>query len=168
MATPTYTLIDSTVLGSSASSVTFSGISATGKGDLVLVMEYLANTSTADANVQLNSDTLQNYPYVVMTGTGSSAVSGQSTTYPALRTGFDSIADTTSKHNVIMQILDYSATDKHKSVLVRSGGAGTYDAAEAWAERWASTSAVTQIDIKTFTDAFAAGSSFYLFQIVSE
>jgi len=41
MATPTYDLLDSTVLTSSASTVTFSGISATGKGDLVLVINAI-------------------------------------------------------------------------------------------------------------------------------
>ena len=48
MATPTYTLIDSVTLGSSASSVTFSSIPA--GGDAVLV---ISGTSSAAASIKV-------------------------------------------------------------------------------------------------------------------
>ena len=67
----------------------------------------------------------------------------------------------------ILQIQDYSATDKHKSYLYRSGGAtdtnyGTYAAAG----RWANTSAITTITIApSGSYTLLAGSTFALFGI---
>ena len=58
MATPTYTLIDSTTLTSSASSVTFSSISATGKGDLVLVSNVIV-ANGYEAGVAILFDSYQ-------------------------------------------------------------------------------------------------------------
>ena len=167
MPTPTYTLIDSTVLGSSASSVTFSGISATGKGDLVLIAEYYSTGTSTSLRPRFNSDTGSNYSYVYAAGNGSSATSFAATLDYLRTTSFD-VATASSPHFAIIQIMDYSATDKHKSVLVRGNQTQTYPGAGAIAGRWANTNAITQIDCNTNGTDFAAGSSFYLFQIVSE
>ena len=165
MATPTYTLIDSVTLGSSASSVTFSGISATGKGDLVLIVEGLGATSFVDANVQLNSDSGSNYIYVRMLGNGSTATSASSASTTSLNAGY-SFAGSTNRGMATIQIMDYSATDKHKSALLRVDNAAF--ASVAAAARWANTAAVTSVTILTPSDNYAAGSTFHLFQIVSE
>jgi len=164
MATPTYTLIDSTVLGSSASSVTFSGISATGKGDLVLVAEVTGSGGLAAGLMRVNSDSGANYRWVTAIGTGSTTVSSSTSSTTGIGSGLN--ADTTEKAIAIFQLMDYSATDKHKSVLVRGNNVdrGTY----MYANRWANTSAITSIEVLTTTNQFAAGSSFYLYQIVSE
>ena len=108
MATPTYTLIDSVTLTSSASSVSFTGISATGKGD-----------STSNFNLMK------------------------------------------------VEFQDYSATDKHKSYLIRSDESSF--TTQALAGRWASTSALASLYIYGggFTN-FAIGSTFHLYQLVSE
>jgi len=163
MATPTYTLIDSTVLGSSASSVTFSSISQDYR-DLVLVVE-LVSTNTSFAALRFNSDSGSNYSNVWMQGDGSTASSSsQTTTY--IR-GFSSAART----NPIMatfQIMDYSATDKHKSTLTRSldpGLSTPVDKTVAYAGRWASTSAITQIDVVAISNSYDVGSTFYLYGI---
>jgi hypothetical protein len=74
MSTPTYTLIDSVTLGASAASVTFSSISATGKGDLVLVSNVIV-ANGYEAGVRFNSDSGNNYTMVNMRGTGSSTSS---------------------------------------------------------------------------------------------
>ncbi len=78
MATPTYHLIDSTVLSSSASSVTFSSISQDYR-DLILVATGTTSTATYRA-VQLNGDTGSNYSYVNAAGDGSATNSYAGTT----------------------------------------------------------------------------------------
>ena len=162
MATPTYTLIDSVTLGSSASSVTFSGISATGKGDLVLVIEQSSVSGVIAARGVFNSDSSSSYNTVLMQGDGSSPATGSGT-----NTYFNfGVSSDTSKTISRIQIQDFSATDKHKTCLARLGRADYVTYASAL--RWASTSAITSIDITASASSFAAGSTFHLYQIVSE
>ena len=162
MATPTYTLIDSVTLGSSASSVTFSGISATGKGDLVLVSNVIV-ANGYEAGVRFNSDSGNNYTMVNMRGTGSSTSSSavQDPGYLPIQKNISGNA------LMITQVLDFSASDKHKSVLNR--GNSTQFGTTAAAHRWASTSAITSVYIyEVNATSFSAGSTFSLYQIVSE
>jgi len=156
----TYTLIDSVTLGSSASSVTFSSISQD-YGDLVLVIDG-QTTGGSNCSFTLNSDTGANYPYVFMRGDGSSTTSG-TTTANANYVGYF----TSNPCNAIIQIMDYSATDKHKSSLVRMNDSSARVFANA--NRWASTSAMNRIDfILSGGESFATGSTFYLYGIASE
>jgi len=160
MPTPTYTLIDSVTLGSSASSVTFSSIDQS-YGDLVLVMDLLG-----DANISIyqrlnNNSTASAYSYVYMTGTGSASSLSQSLSFFLIGNG--AFVRSTSRWLGIEQFLDYSATDKHKSVLGRYNN--TSDGTDAMAGRWANTAAITQIESYTSNGNFVAGSTFHLYGI---
>lgn len=164
MATPTYDLISSQVLSTSASSVTFSSISQDYR-DLVLVCEA-SHTKTGYNNMRLilNSDTGSNYNLVSMGGDGSSAFSTS-----ASNQAFMDITGTNLNTSQVglftCQFMDYSATDKHKTVLTK------HDSAERgtnrFANRWASTSAITSIQVSFETDQIASGSTFYLYGIAS-
>ena len=152
MATPTYTLLDSVTLGSSASSVTFSSISQD-YGDLVLVV---SPSNAMQGELRFNSDSGSNYNFVYMRGTGSSAQSNSGTvTYELIDTGAYDLCR--------VQIMDYSATDKHKSMLNRSDRSSARTVARAC--RWANTSAITTVSITGATGNFDAGSTFYLYGI---
>lgn len=159
MGTPTYTAIASQTLTSSASSVTFSSIPGTFR-DLVLVAQATTTGATTRAiRLQFNSDTGSNYSVVNMSGDGSSASSTTSTT-----TSFTvGPCAMTIVGQGIMQIMDYSATDKHKSVLTRNDNAE--GSLTAYAQRWANTSAVTSIYLFPNLDSFAAGSTFSLYGV---
>ena len=159
MATPTYTLIDSVTLGSSASSVTFSSIPA--GGDAVLVMEFKAGSSLVAPRVQINGDTGSNYSFVSMYGDGSSTYSGNNT-LTDIRVG---TATNTSAGFAKLEFADFSATDKNKSILGRHGNAGVSFGIYAQAYRWANNDAITSINISEPTDSFAAGSTFFLYNI---
>src|SRR5512147_1973064 len=136
MPTPTYTPLANVTLSSSASSVTFSSIPATYR-DLVLVVNHLPS-GDGDLRVQFNGDTTgANYPGVAMVGNGSTTSSYTYTGYIA-PVGFGT---STNRHNAIFQIMDYSATNKHKSVLTRGDNAANQTGATAG--RWANTAAVT-------------------------
>ena len=157
MATPTYTLIDSTTLTSSASSITFSSISGSYR-DLVLVLSGPGFGTSNNLAFRANSDTGSNYSYVRMEGNGSSTNSS-STTSTSGRAGFVS----SGQWNVILQFQDYSATDKHKSVLARANDAT--HRVEASATRWANTNAITSVTLITDTSNYPVGTTAYLYGI---
>jgi len=126
-------------LGSSASSVTFSSIPATYR-DLVLVATASGFSTLRSAKLRFNSDSGSNYSFVEASGNGSSASSSSG---PQNQIEIGILG--TVQSNAVWQILDYSATDKHKSVLTRASVAN----AGVWmaAERWANTSAITSIQV---------------------
>lgn len=149
-----------TTLASAASSITFGSIPTSGYRDLRLI--YSGTRSAADIaiRVRFNGDTGSNYSLVYMIGTGSTTGSGTSTaTYGEL--GYFGQA---GQGNAQMDIMDYSQTDKHKTSLVRSdeSASGTL----AYANRWASTSAITSVNAFTSSGNFAIGSTFSLYGIV--
>ena len=153
MATPTYTAIASITLGSSASSVTFSSIPQDYR-DLVLVFSGEGSVF-ASYEILLNEDA-SNGSQVYMRGDGSSPFS---TTDAKLSWLFGAQQTT-----AILQVFDYSATDKHKSTLQRSGNPA--DFVYAAVGRYASTSAITSIEIGDVGSAtFAAGSTVSLYGI---
>ena len=166
MATPTYTLIDSTTLTTTASSVTFSSISATGKGDLVLVVNAIANGGTIAGYLEVNGDTGSNYSIVNMRGNGSAASSLRTTQANFRINVYDTYALTGQSFNSITILQDFATTDKHKSILSRSNNAAL--GTEAMAGRWANTSAITSVKFFTINNSYAVGSTFHLYQLVSE
>lgn len=158
MPTSTYDLIASNVLGSDASSVTFSSIPATYR-DLVLVCN-ITRSGANNVNMRFNADNGANYNRVVMTGNGTSASSGSTANASTAPISSSSIVSPF----ITVQILDYSATDKHKTFLARTNEASVET--DARATRWASTSAINAIQVYA-SNNFLAGSSFYLYGIVS-
>ena len=170
MPTPTYTPLATVTLGSSASSVTFSSIPTDGTyRDLVVVLT-VACTSTGDTTrLRFNGDTGNNYNWVFMNGTGSAASSSTQSNQNQLDfTASVGIPTVLGRYNAILQILDYSATDKHKTLLSRTNqNADTFPGVTGLAGRWASTSAVTSVGIFTSTFNFIAGSRFDLYGIAS-
>ena len=167
MPTPTYTLIDSVTLATTAASVTFSGISATGKGDLILVSNAFGGAGNVRPEVRLNSDSGSNYPLVRALGLGAST-----STFAGTRTAMrfeNNTADATNSVMSVLQLFDYSATDKHKSALHRHGSPNVVTSVGMTAHRWANTDAVTTVSIhEDNPNGLGAGSTFHLYQLVSE
>jgi hypothetical protein len=163
MPTPTYTPLANITLGSTASSITFSSIPATYRD---LVVAYNGQfTAAANFLVRLNSDTGSNYNHLVMRGPVSSETGTYSEFY-----AFWNNAQSGSRQVMNLNIMDYSATDKHKTLLNRTGYTRTDGGAvvvEAQALRWASTSAVSTVQISVSTGNFAIGSTFGLYGIAS-
>jgi hypothetical protein len=154
----TYTQINSVTLAASASSVTFSSIPQNFR-DLVLVIDAKASGNYAFLG-RFNGDTGTNYSRVRVGGTGS-------TTYSTVDTAnhFRLTSSTTDVDGMrIAQIMDYSATDKHKTVLVRDSVAGNNVAATA--NRWANTVAVTSVSATVdLGGTFLSGATFTLYGI---
>ena len=164
MPTPTYDLIASNVLSSSASSVTFSSIPATYR-DLVLVCTMISSTGNAFIDLRLNSDSGNNYPRVWMSGDGSSATSLTQSLGSDIRLNSGAWGSSTEAVLVVANIMDYSATDKHKTIISRANRAAV--GVNAQAARWANTAAVTTITLNAGTNNFGSTSSFHLYGIAS-
>lgn len=160
MPTPTYTQINSITLAVAAASVTFSSISQAYR-DLILVVDASHNSSS-DIEFRINADTGANYSVVWMGSYVSSTYSGANT-YTYLRPDYTG-ASSGERYMVNLQLMDYSATDKHKTTLSRSNINAAITAAGA--HRWANTAAITSIVCFTGSGTFNAGSSFTLYGIV--
>lgn len=156
--TSAYVPLANITLGSSAASVTFSSISGSYR-DLVLVVTGTGPTN--DIYYRMNSDSGNNYPYVIMYGTGSAASSGSGSTTQ----GIMHYNAGTSVFNIVANFMDYSATDKHKTVLSRSNQADGF--VMSYGSRWANTAAVTTLLIGSISGNFATGSTFALYGIAS-
>ena len=90
---------------------------------------------------------------------------GGATSNSATQTYLDSGYSASGAYEITTyDLLDYSATDKHKTILVRFGS-NSDSIALAAAGRWASTSAITSIRIYRETGSFAIGSTFELYGV---
>ena len=159
MPTPTYTPLQTITLSSSASSVTFGSIPNSYK-DLKLIFNGDGTTGGGAAlRLRLNGDTGTNYFRVGMWGNGSSSGSfTQNNNYTDIMNFAAG-----RQLNAILDFMDYSATDKHKTFLARDNDAGFQVVANA--NRWASTSGITSITLFASSGSIASGSTFSLYGI---
>jgi len=161
--TATYTPLANLTLGAAASSVTFGSIPATYR-DLICVV-VAAGSTTLQGRIRLNSDSGSNYSYQRMSGSGSAS---SAATASSQSSGFLSAiaqATTTGALQMNINIMDYSATDKHTTIISRADQAA--NGAEAFANRWANTATVTSVQILTSTGNWAAGSTFALYGVIA-
>jgi len=150
-------------LGSSASSVTFSSIPATYR-DLILVVNGQPVTNSAAA-LRLNADTGSNYSAVYMRA--NSITNSVALTDTVFYYCYNFLLNG-SRFVSTVQIMDYSATDKHKTMISRSSytaSSGPFTTSEAGAAQWASTSAVTSINI--VSGDYATGTTFSLYGVIA-
>jgi len=162
MPTPTYKALATVTLGSSASSVTFSSIPGTYR-DLVIVTDTLASANGLILGFRFNGDTGSNYSRVWMLGDGVNPGSGTTTN------NFAPLANVWSSDRSITttQIIDYSATDKHKPLLVRWDTMRSGSFVLRQANRWANTAAITSVTVLQDSGTISAGSRIDLYGIVS-
>jgi hypothetical protein len=161
MPTPTYTALANITLGSSAGSVSFSSIPATYR-DLVVIITAQRTGSPTNMGLRFNGDSGSNYSNVYMTGTGSTTAAGAFTA-TGIQLDVYPYPPSSGFNIYRLDIMDYSATDKHKTILRRTDEVA--NSTEAGAHRWANTAAITSM---TFTLAnLNTGSSLALYGIAS-
>lgn len=162
MPSATYTPLANITLGSSAASVTFSSISGSYR-DLILIFNG-NSTSGADLKVLINGSTSAIYNSLYMRGTGSAE---QTVAYSSQNAQvIKSTGNDTSVSVIKLEFLDYSATDKHKSYLIRDNGPSNWGVG-SYAGRWASTAAITSIAVTSDGANIAAGSTLALYGIAA-
>ena len=140
--------IATTTVGSGgAANVTFSSIPQTYK-HLQIRALVKSEGSQDSTDMRFNSDTGNNYAYHSLYGTGSAASSEASTSRSSVVTNFTAVASTdTSVFSVgVMDILDYTDTNKYKTVRGLSGwDANGTGVVYLSSNVWMSTSAITTI-----------------------
>lgn len=152
----TYTALGTITLGSAAGSVTFSNIPSGYRDYIVVATRWLTSGSNSE-KFYLNGDTTNNnYSRVAVFGNGSSPV-----TYSGLNSSTVSLY--TTPVQTTYQLMDGSATDKHKVFMYRADGSANY--ALAGIHRWANANAVNSIQLLAENNTYAIGSTFSLYGI---
>lgn len=141
-------------LGASQSTVTFSSISGSYR-DLRLIISNITG-SIATRTVFNGDTTAANYNSVTAYGDGATASSTSvSGTRAYLNLHFNAASE-----NWLIDIMDYSATDKHKTVLAKL--TDSTSASQMASGRWGSTAAITSIAL-TSPIGYPIGSVFTLY-----
>jgi hypothetical protein len=160
----TYTPLANTTLASAVTNVVFGSIPATYR-DLVLVIQ--ANRSVAgDLNIRLNADTGSNYARVIMGGNANTPGVATANGLSLLTISQSNDVSTTTNFMAVVNLMDYSQTDKQKTIISRVDSAATGNKLNVG--RWSGTSAVTTITILTGnSDTFSIGTTFSLYGIIA-
>lgn len=170
MPTATWIALANVTLSSADGEIVFSNIPNTYR-DLVVVANFHNSGGGSATRLRLNGDTGSNYNGVWMVGYQTSGFnSGSETNATGARIFGAQIGPASNFSNIgIVEILDYSATDKHKTVLTKYGsGASGYDV-QLTASRWASTNAVNSVTLYDVSaQTYISGSTFALYGIVSQ
>jgi hypothetical protein len=154
MPTPTYTPLAHLTLVATNSNITFANIPGTYK-DLIFVIT--ATGATESSLRLLFNDSSANFSWVQMIGNGASASS-------------NTIADNqfcainNSPCIIIGHLMDYAATDKHKTFLARSGGAN-YDT-RVFASRWARSTAINKVSFQLTTGDWQIGTTVSVYGVI--
>lgn len=170
MPTPTYTPLGNITVGTGATSVTFSSIPS--YRDYIIIANIGAASGQYNYGLIINGDTtVSNYSTQLLEGTGgpvyTRTVTGQ---FAMIMSGYDTIQidDGGNFSSCRMEIIDASATDKHKVILMRSG-LPSQASVTLGAGKWASTAAVTSLKViaAVGSGTLRAGSSFSLYGIAA-
>jgi hypothetical protein len=144
MPTSTYVALATTELTSTATTITFSSIPATYR-DLVLVL----NVPSSDNLVYIKPNgSSSNLSSVRAYNVGSSLYSNTETSWADPASG-------TYTRFFTYNLMDYSATDKHKTVLFRQNF--STNITFMGAGRWASTTAISSLVIERETGSLPVG-----------
>ena len=169
MATNTYTALQTQVLGSSASSVTFSSIPQ-GYTDLVLVA-YANGTGAGfqDISVRVGNgsvDTGTNYSWTDVYGTGSAAGSYRNSNVSYCNLGYinGTTVGSTSYSFSKINFMNYSNTTTYKTMLSPSF-VSIGDSINSAVGLWRSTAAINIITLFPNANNFSAGSTFTLYAV---
>jgi hypothetical protein len=160
--------IATTLLGTTASSVTFSSIPAGYKHLQIRGISRITSGSYAQVVYQLNGDTGSNYSRHYLFGDGASTgVAGTASTtnmFGGIMSGSSQTAGIFGA--LVTDILDYSNTSKNKTIRTLSGVDGN-GSGYAWFSSGAylSTSPITSVTIIPESSTFTANSRFSLFGV---
>ena len=153
-----YVPLATKTLTATATSVTFSSISQAYR-DLVLVIQ---TTSGASISISFNGDTSSTYATVSAYGNGTAAASVTPASAGKTYLSYGGAAGTLNQ--ITTNIFDYSATDKHKTILSRADAASA--GTEMIAGRWPSTAAITSFTMN-FGGTWQIGSTFTLYGVAA-
>jgi len=154
MPTPTYTPLANLTLSVAAGTIAITDISQ-GYRDLIIVVtsKLSSGSSQTNVNIAFNGDTASNYERTTLFGDGTT-------------TGGSNNADRTwavlnNNTNWVMDVFDYSVTDKAKTALTRTSNSNQR---RYTIGRWNSTAAITSVSFTSST-TFAIGSTVAIYGV---
>lgn len=162
-----YVPLANTTLASNSATVSFSSISGSYR-DLILIAQGRSNRSGQYNdlyNITFNGST-SGYSRVVAYGSGTSTGSFTDASISGCwQNGLTAaLAPSGNLGFLKMQVMDYSATDRHKTLLNNEDNTANEMSMSAY--RWANTSAITSMTIAPLIGTlFLAGSTFSLFGV---
>jgi hypothetical protein len=161
-----WTPLANITLASTANTVTFSSISGAYKDLRLVLVGGAAGTGGGGCRYTINSDTSSTYLWATAEGNGSAATSAwNGNSYVEIYNNYQLMGyDTTTNTIVTMDFLDYSTTDKHKTILTRGNNA-VRPATNMMAVRWPSTAAINTISFSAVSGHFIVGSTFALYGV---
>jgi len=147
---PTNKPIQSVVVTSAVSSITFSGIDQS-YTDLLITANFTLSTANASVFMRFNEDTTTAYSDTSISGTGSALWTDRDSNATQIRVSAQRTAQTaTDRQTFTININDYNNTTNYKTCLSRYGSVG---GVEAFAGQWRKTAAINSI-------TFGFGSSY--------
>jgi len=166
-----YDLLESTILTSSASSVTFSGLGAYSDYKHLQIRAVGRTTQYGGLWIQLNSDTGNNYARHRLNANGTNVTSSSATSQGYVN--FDNVfvgafQDATAQvyGAAVVDILDFSSGSKNTTLRALGGNRSTsYGMINFSSGLWNSTAAVTSIKLYDDAANFTAGSRFSLYGV---
>jgi hypothetical protein len=161
MPTPTYDLIATTTLAAASPEVVFGSIPQ-GYRDLILVMNPVIAALTIPT-YRVNGLTTSIYSHV-----GAVGYSGGTPSYSGTEDSGRLQQQQSAQIGQVVytvQFMDYSATDKHKTALVRQSQSNGDESMTAG--RVATTSAITSIAVSSGANNFQATSTFSIYGVIS-
>lgn len=160
-----YESIATSVLTGTASSITFSSIPQT-YTHLQIRATMLNASNLYSIKLQFNSDTATNYSCHQITGTGAAVPVGAETNVGIVLIGVGAVNTTSYTAGMVTDILDYTNTNKYKTVRSISGGDGNGSGqVKLCSANWRSTSAITSIYINADGSNFNQYTHFALYGI---
>lgn len=148
-------------LGGTTANLSFTSISGSYR-DLILIGANIGLASHQYIGVRFNDVSTSVYNRVFLNSGSGGGIAG---TARDLNSSIINIPSTNivGQSQLRFDIMDYSATDKHKSVLFRFDTAATETVAATG--RWASTAVINRVDVLSYGVNFASGTTFSLYGV---
>lgn len=156
-----YVPLANITLSSSTGTIYFDSISQSYR-DLVVIASNVSLSSSNAFGIRFNNDTGNNYNRTFIQGNGSSVGVAQDINGSIANLSVNAFS---SNGQVIINIMDYTATDKTKTLLSRYNNASSETTAVA--AKWASTSAITSLYLTFFGSSALSGSTFALYGVTA-
>jgi hypothetical protein len=158
----TYELINTQILSSTQSSITFDVSSLTSTYKHLQLRTVTRSTGGGNAFMTFNSDTATNYSWHLLYGNGSSALvsSGANSSSMLVTATVPSGANLFTPN--VIDILDFASTTKNKTVRSLGGSPATTEVV-FFSGAWRNTAAVTSVTMGL--SSFVSGSRFSIYGI---
>ena len=166
-----YELIESQILGTTASSITFSSLATYASTYKHLQIRLTARDNLADnINVlfaRLNGDTGTNYTSHLLRGNGSNVASFRSAATTYIEAGMTASNTTTANgfSSVVIDILDAFSSTKNTTTRSLSGLASNANDVRITSGLFINTASITSITLGPVGASFVSGSRFSLYGI---